>query len=154
MRVMSAEVAPSETAAEREQPNLFANLEIYWKTSALALSAVAFLGIVVNLVGGNDAYIPDVEFMTSVLVFDWTHNVVHVLLAALAGVFGFGSFDEAVSATAAKTIGIVYLALGVLGFVPAVAAALDSLLGLGLEAGENAIHLALGAWGTYAGFSA
>lgn len=151
---MSAEVAPSETASDREHPNVFANLEIYWKTSALALAAVAVLGIVVNLIGGNNAYIPDVEFMTSVLVFDWTHNVVHVLLATLAGAFAFGNFSEGLSANVAKTIGVVYLTLGLLGFVPAVATTLDSLLGLSLEAGENVIHLALGAWGAYAGFSA
>jgi hypothetical protein len=149
---MAAEVATGEPQ-ETSEP-LFANIERYWQVSGIALTAVALLGIIVNLIGGNNAYVPDVEFMTSFLVFDWTHNVVHVALAAVALAFGFGSFSEVLSANAAKIVGVVYIGLGVLGFVPAVTSLLDSLLGLGLEVGENLIHLALGAWGAYAGFTA
>lgn len=147
---MSAEVATGENARSE---NLIANLEVYWRVSALALAAVAALGIVVNALGGNNAYIPNVEAMESILVFDWTHNVLHVVLAAVAGLFGWGSFSQTVSANAAKIVGVTYVALGVLGFVPAVVDALDSLLALNLEAGENLIHLTLGTWGAYAGFS-
>jgi hypothetical protein len=150
---MAADVATSqETSPETGNP--IANLDVYWKVSAIALAAVAALGIVINILGGNYAYTPDAALMQDVLVFDWTHNVVHVALAALAGAFGFGSFSHEASANTAKVIGVVYIALGVLGFVPAVAGALESLIGLGLEAGENVIHLLLGAWGAYAGFSA
>jgi hypothetical protein len=148
---MCAEVA---TEDHRENESLFGDLNIYWKTSGLALTAVALLGIVLNLIGGNYAYTPNVAVMESLLVFDWTHNVVHVVLAALALTLGFGSFSKAISANTAKVVGIVYIALGVLGFVPAVTDLLQSTLGLGLEAGENLIHLALGVWGTYAGFTA
>lgn len=148
---MTAEVATQDQA---ENDSLFANVNIYWKTSAIALAAVALLGIIVNAIGGNFAYTPDVGAMEGILVFDWTHNVVHVLLAAIAGAFGFGSFSSKLSANAAKVVGIVYLALGVLGFVPAVTGLLESTLGLGLEVGENLIHVTLGAWGAYAGFTA
>jgi len=148
-----AEVATTEDA-NQDTVDPIANVDIYWKTSAIALAAVAILGIALNLIGGNFAYTPNIAFMESVLVFDWTHNVVHVLLAGVAGAFGFGDFDAELSANVAKVVGIVYIALGVVGFIPAVTDLLQSLLGLGLEAGENVIHLALGAWGTYAGFSA
>lgn len=148
---MAAEVATQDQA---EAGSILANVDIYWKTSAIALAAVALLGIVVNLAGGNFAYTPDVSAMEGILVFDWTHNVVHVALAAVAGAFGFGSFSSKLSANAAKVVGVVYLALGVLGFVPAVTELLESSIGLGLEVGENLIHVTLGAWGAYAGFTA
>jgi hypothetical protein len=150
---MTAEVA-TERESESESDNIIANVNIYWRVSAIALAVVALLGIVVNAIGGNNAYVPDVEFMESFLVFDWTHNVVHVALAAVAGVFGFGNFSSELSANVAKVVGIVYIALGFLGFVPPVTDFLSSALGLSLEVGENLIHLVLGAWGTYAGFTA
>lgn len=147
---MTAEVA---TAEDTESDNPIANVDIYWKVSGLALAVVALLGITVNAIGGNYAYVPNVEFMESVLVFDWAHNILHVALAALALTFGFGDFDLDLSKNIAATIGVVYIALGVLGFIPFVADLLRSLLTLQVEAGENVIHLALGTWGAYAGFT-
>lgn len=148
---------PPETATaprtDAGTTNPIANVNLYWRVSGIALAAVALLGIIVNAVGGNNAYVPDVAFMESFLVFDWTHNVVHVVLAAIALTFGFGSFSDALSANMAKIIGVTYLGLGVLGFVPAVVDGLDSLLALHLETGENLVHLTIGAWGAYAGFS-
>lgn len=147
---MTAEVATGEPA---ESENWIANVTVYWKVSALALAAVAVLGLVVNAIGGNNAYVPDVEVMESFLVFDWAHDILHVALFGVAAVFGFGSLSKELSANAAKIVGVTYLALGVLGFFPPVVEALDSLLTLHLEVGENLIHLLLGAWGAYAGFT-
>lgn len=147
---MSAEVA---TSAETGSKNPIANVAVYWKVSGIALAVVALLGLTVNAIGGNYAYVPDAEVMQSVLVFDWTHDVVHVGLAAIALAMGFGSFSEQITRNTAKAVGIVYIALGLVGFVPAVTEFLQSALGLGLEAGENVIHLALGSWGAYAGFT-
>lgn len=147
---MSAEHAVDQ---EADSENLIANVNVYWKVSALALAGVAVLGLIVNAIGGNNAYIPDVEAMESILVFDWAHNILHVGLFAIAAVLGFGSFSSAITANAAKIVGVTYLALGVLGFFPPVVDALDSLLALHLEAGENVIHLLLGGWGAYAGFT-
>lgn len=147
---MTAELA-HDTQDRTENP--IANVNVYWKVSGLALTAVALLGITVNALGGNYAYTPDIGFMESFLVFDWTHNILHVALAGLALAFGFGSFNRSLSLNMAKIIGITYIGLGVLGFVPAVTELLDTLLALRLEAGENLIHLTLGAWGAYAGFT-
>lgn len=83
---------------------------------------------------------------TSFLAFDWTHNVLHVVLAAVALYVGFGPVGAAMTTNYARYFGIVYLALGVLGFfVPALGP-------LHLELGENVIHLLIGGWGAYAGF--
>lgn len=150
---MPPESATTHESTSDSTDNPIANVNIYWKVSALALTAVALLGLTINAIGGNNAYIPNAEVMESILVFDWTHNVVHVLLAGVAAAFGFGSLNEKLSINAARTIGVVYIALGVVGFVPPVVEALDSLIGLSLEAGENIIHLTLGVWGAYAGFT-
>lgn len=149
---MSAEHAVGHDA-DKETSNIFSNVNLYWRVSAIALAAVALLGITLTAIGGNNAYVPNVEAMESILVFDWTHNIVHVALAAVAALFGFASISQGVSANAAKIVGVVYIGLGVAGFVPGVVEALDSLIGLHLEAGENVIHLTLGVWGAYAGFT-
>jgi hypothetical protein len=125
----------------------------YWRISGIALAAIAILGIAINLVGGNYAYVPDVDVMENILVFDWAHNVVHVLLAAIALAFGFtGLRTSDASKPTAGVIGVVYLALGVAGFFTGFTELLDDLVGLGLETGENILHLVLGAWGAYVGF--
>lgn len=151
---MSAEHAVGHDAdTGTDTGNPIANVTVYWRVSAMALAGVALLGLLINALGGNNAYVPNLEIMESILVFDWTHNVVHVALFAVAALFGFGSFSQAISANAAKVVGIVYLALGIAGFSGAFVGMLDGLIHLHLEAGENIIHLALGGWGAYAGFA-
>ncbi len=141
------------TSTETDSQSWFSNVRIYWKVSALGLAAVALLGIIVNAIGGNYAFVPNIEAMTSILVFDWTHNIVHVALFGIAAYFGFTNVSKAAAANAAKIVGVVYLALGVLGFIPAVTDLLLATIGLSLQAGENILHLALGAWGAYVGFT-
>lgn len=121
-------------------------LRVYWKISGVALAAVAALGILLNAVGLGD-------LLGGFLTFDWTHNVVHVLLAAIALTLGFGSASAAVQKSVAKVFGVVYLALAIVGFLSGSIFGLGTLLGLNLEIGENLVHLALGAWGAYVGFS-
>lgn len=128
------------------EPNPIADVRIYWRVSGIALAAVAVLGIVLSLATGG-------AFISGFLEFDWTHNIVHVALAAVALGLGFGNVDRAVSKNIAKVIGVVYLGLGVVGFIGPVVEMLESLLGLGLEVGENLVHLLIGAWGAYAGFT-
>lgn len=125
----------------------------YWRITAIALTAVALLGLIVNAIGGNNAYTPDIELMESILVFDWAHDIVHVALAGIAIAFGFTALrTEDFSKPVAGTIGVVYLLLGVAGFIPGFVDLLDDLIMLHLEAGENILHLLLGAWGAYVGF--
>lgn len=115
---------------------------IYWKVSAWALAAVALLGIIWNMLMGNNEGIP------GFLVFDWGHNIVHAVLAGAAFLFGYGSFPPRVVKTMAIVFGFVYGGLGVLGFF------LMDLGILHLELGENLVHLLLGAWALVAGFGA
>lgn len=120
---------------------------LYWRVSGVALAATAVLGILLNAVGQADV------LGAGFLAFDWTHNIVHVLLAVVALGIGFSTVEASLSKNLAKVVGIVYLGLGVVGFLPGIVDALDSMLGLHLELGENLVHLVIGAWGVYAGFT-
>lgn len=125
----------------------------YWRISGILLAAIAVTGFVVNAIGGNYAYVPDVEAMENILVFDWAHNVLHTVLAAIALVFGFtGLRTSGASKPTAGVIGVVYLLLGIAGFFGGFVTLLEDFTTLHLEIGENILHLFLGAWGAYVGF--
>ncbi|MDX1612539.1 MAG: hypothetical protein R3185_09220 [Candidatus Thermoplasmatota archaeon] len=148
--VGDANVTSEYASQTNTTSNPIADVVVYWRVSALALLAVALLGTALNIALGTGAWIVDPGFLT----FDWTHNVVHYLLAATAGVFGFtGLARKKIAATMAVVVGVVYLGLGIVGFIPGVVSGLDGLLGLHLELGENLVHLLLGGWATYAGLS-
>jgi hypothetical protein len=114
---------------------------VYWRVSAFALTATALLGIVLNAMGQGTLLGADF------LAFDWGHNILHVVLAGAAFLFGFGNLPANLVRTFTIVFGIVYGGLGVLGFF------VSDLGGfIHLELGENLIHLLLGAWGLVAGF--
>ena len=140
---------PTMSEYATQQPthsNPILNPRMYWRVSAFALTGVALLGIVVNAVTGEVTGIP------SFLEFDWAHNILHVVLAAAAFVFGFGNISPAVSRTFAIVFGFVYMGLGILGLAMGTSSELFGLIGL--EIGENLIHVVLGAWALAAGFGA
>ena len=75
-----------------------------------------------------------------------THNVLHLILAVISLWLGYKG-SEAALVGWAKTIGVVYLLLGIIGFF---GTPLNGLFNL--DTGANVIHLVLGAWGAWAGF--
>jgi len=113
----------------------------YALVSGFGVGTVGVLGIVLILVGQRDLLGADF------LAFDWTHNVLHLVLAMVGTYVGFDLAPRYCNLYA-KTFGGTYLALGALGFVwPGISATVFHL-----ELGENLVHLALGAWGLAAGF--
>lgn len=74
----------------------------------------------------------------------------HLVLGAIATYVGFsgGNYGR-MAVTYAKVFGIVYLVLGLLGFVVP-----DLPLGIHLDLGCNLAHLVLGIWGVWAGYFA
>lgn len=136
--------------------NPITNPKAYAQITGIALAAVALLGIVLSLMGTDGMYglfcnEPTATTCTgeasekSFLGFDWTHNIVHVVLAAIALYVGFAAPGNYV-ATYAKVFGPVYFLLGIVGFVAA------DLTILHLEIGENLVHLVIGLWGIVAGY--
>ena len=133
---MSTYATPTTTAR-----NPVLDPTVYWRASAFALTAVALLGIVLSALGQEDL------LGAGFLAFDWGHNILHVVLAAAAFLFGFANLPAGLVRTFAIVFGFVYGALGVLGFF------VSDLGGfIHLELGENLVHLLLGAWGLVAGF--
>lgn len=118
---------------------------MYARVTGIALAAVALLGILLNATGQENL------LGENFLAFDWTHNIVHVVLAAVALYVGFMAPMNLITLYC-KVFGIVYAGLGVVGFIPAVVDGLETALALHLEIGENLIHLVIGAWGIAAGF--
>ncbi len=135
------------TSRTKEPGNVLANARLYWRISAPVVAAVAVLGVALSASGNGDA------LGVSVLAFDWAHNVVHLAIAAVGLYLGYATVDYALARNGARAFGVVYLALAVLGFASAGLFGIGDLVGLHLELGENVIHLALGAWAAYAGFS-
>lgn len=132
----------SEFATPTNTTNPIMNPVIYWRVSAFALTATALLGIILNATGAENALGKDF------LAFDWTHNVLHVVLALAAFVFGFAALPGNIVKTFAIVFGFVYLGLGVIGFF------MTDVGPIGLELGENLVHILLGGWALVAGFGA
>lgn len=136
--------------------NPMTNAKTYAQITGIALAAVAVLGIVLSAMGTDGMYglfcnepsattCEGTAAEKSFLGFDWTHNILHVVLAAIALYVGFAA-TPSLASTYAKVFGIVYLGLGVVGFIQ------PNLAILHLELGENLVHVLIGAWGVVAGF--
>jgi hypothetical protein len=123
--------------------NPILDTRLYAKITGIALAAVALLGIVLNAIDANPSNMLGADF----LAFDWTHNILHVVLAAAALYVGFAA-PANLCGLYAKVFGIVYALLGVTGFFWTGI----STTVLHLELGENLVHLVIGAWGVTAGF--
>jgi hypothetical protein len=121
--------------------NPILDTRMYAKITGIALAAVALLGIVLNSIGQ-----PDLLGKTF-LAFDWTHNILHVVLAAVALYVGFAA-PASLTGLYAKVFGIVYAGLGVAGFFWIGISATV----MHLELGENLVHLLIGVWGIACGF--
>lgn len=132
----------SEYATPTNTTNPIMDPVLYWRVSAFALTAVALLGIILNAIGQENL------LGENFLAFDWTHNILHVVLAIAAFIFGFASLGGKVVKTFAIVFGFVYGGLGVLGFF------VHSVGPIHLELGENLVHLLLGAWALLCGFGA
>ena len=129
---------------------------VYWRVSAFALTLVALLGIVLASLAGGDAEGTKDQALAfgghHGLGLTWTHNVLHVVLALAAFVFGFAPLPLRAAKVAAIVFGVVYAGLGVLGFF--LANPLGEGLALNLGVTLNAVHLLIGGWALVAGFGA
>lgn len=136
--------------------NFVLDPKVYWRVSAFALSAVAILGIVLASISGGGAESTKDQALAfhseHGLGLTWTHNVVHVVLAIAAFVFGFANLSPGITKTFAIIFGFVYAGLGIVGFLFSNPLGSDLALNLGFSL--NAVHLLLGAWALTAGFAA
>jgi hypothetical protein len=107
---------------------------VYARIYAQIIGVVLLLVGVVGLVLGNQVWL-------GILNIDIVEDIVHLITGGLLAYVGFGRTDLAVTRTVVGVLGIIYLAVGVLGFV------VPMLLGLiphGYSLFDNLLHLALG----------
>ena len=87
-------------------------------------------------------------FMSNLFItqVNTAHNILHLIFAVISLWLGYKGSEGAVVGWA-KTIGVIYLLLGIIGFF---GTPLNSIFML--DTGGNLIHLVLGLWGAWAGF--
>lgn len=81
-------------------------------------------------------------------ISEQTEIALHFITGGLATWAGFSTGDySSLAKTYAQVFGVIYLVLGVIGFV-----APDLPLGIHFDLACNLAHLVLGTWGVYVGF--
>lgn len=99
------------------------------------------VGVVLILVGAVGFVMPDLMGMD----LNTKHSVVHLVTGALLAFLGFGGADEGLTKTIVLVFGVVYTALGVIGFFMNPVLPMLAIYSSG--ALVNVIHLAVGLLG-------
>jgi ABC-type transport system involved in multi-copper enzyme maturation permease subunit len=103
--------------------------------------AVGALGFILNPTGGE---------LLGIFAVNVLHNLVHLLF----GVFGIAAALVGRSRIYLQGVGIIYLLLAVLGFIPGLFVGDEMLLGLvHINLADNFLHLGLGGAAAFFGFA-
>jgi hypothetical protein len=141
----------SEYARPTNNVPTILNPVIYFRISAIALAAVALLGFIANMTATKTSQFGFLSFDGNFLPFTYTHDIVHLVLAAAAFLFGFANLPGNTVKMFSIIFGAVYVALGVVGFFAFQATAKTPDTFLGLSIPLNIVHLLLGAYALAAG---
>ncbi len=98
------------------------------------------LGVVLILIGVVGLILGDALFL-GILNIDIVEDIVHILTGGILAYVGFGRLDLGTARNVVIALGVVYLLVGILGFV------LPTLFGLiphGYTIFDNLLHLVLG----------
>ncbi len=98
------------------------------------------IGVVLLLVGVIGLMLGD-QVWLGILNVDILEDVVHIVTGGLLAYVGFGRTDLALTRTVVGVLGIIYLVVGVLGFVMPM---LFGLIPHSYTVFDNLLHLALG----------
>ena len=107
---------------------------MYARIYAQIIGVVLLLVGVVGLVLGNVVWL-------GILNVDIVEDIVHLITGGLLAYVGFGRVDPALIRTVVGVLGIIYLVVGVLGFVVPM---MFGLIPHGYTLFDNLLHLALG----------
>ncbi len=101
------------------------------------------VGVVLILLGVVGLLLGD-ELFLGILNIDLVEDLVHLLSGGLLAYIGFGRTDGGTVRSVVGVVGIVYLLVGILGFVTPM---LFGLIPNGYTIVDNLVHLALGVLG-------
>jgi hypothetical protein len=107
---------------------------VYARIYAQIIGVVLLLVGLVGLVLGNQVWL-------GILNVDIVEDIVHLITGGILAYVGFGRVDLAVTRTVVGVLGIIYLVVGVLGFVVPM---IFGLIPHGYTLFDNLLHLALG----------
>jgi hypothetical protein len=107
---------------------------VYARVYAQIIGVVLILVGLVGLVLGDQVWL-------GILNVDILEDVVHLITGSLLAYVGFGRVDQALTRTVVGVLGVIYLVVGVLGFVVPM---IFGLIPHGYTLFDNLLHLALG----------
>ena len=98
------------------------------------------LGVVLLLVGVLGLILGE-GLLLGILNMDITEDIVHILTGGILAYVGFGQADEGLARNVVGALGVIYLLVGVIGFVVPM---LFGLIPSGYTVFDDLLHLALG----------
>jgi hypothetical protein len=107
---------------------------VYARIYAQIIGVVLILVGLVGLVVGDQVWL-------GILNVDILEDVVHLITGGLLAYVGFGRVDQELTRTVVGVLGVIYLVVGVLGFVVPM---IFELIPHGYTLFDNLLHLALG----------
>jgi hypothetical protein len=107
---------------------------VYARIYAQIIGVVLILVGLVGLVLGDQVWL-------GILNVDILEDVVYLITGGLLAYVGFGRVDQALTRTVVGVLGVIYLVVGVLGFVVPM---IFGLIPHGYTLFDNLLHLALG----------
>jgi hypothetical protein len=110
---------------------------VYARIYAQIIGVVLLLVGVVGLVLGDQVWL-------GILNVDIVEDIVHLITGGLLAYVGFGRVDQALTRMVVGVLGIIYLVVGVLGFVVPM---MFGLIPHGYTLFDNLLHLGLGVLG-------
>ena len=112
----------------------------YGEGQSLTRSYAQIAGVVVLLLGVAGLVLGD-QKLGGLLNIDITEDIVHLVTGGALAYAGFGIRDNATVRTIVGALGVIYIGIGILGFVD------DNLFGLipsGFTIFDNIFHLGVG----------
>ncbi|MDQ3912055.1 MAG: DUF4383 domain-containing protein [Actinomycetota bacterium] len=107
---------------------------MYARTYAQIVGVVLLLVGVVGLILGEGLFL-------RILNIDILEDIVHLITGGILAYVGFGQADERVARNVVGTLGVIYLLVGILGFIVPM---LFGLIPDGYTVFDDLLHLALG----------
>ena len=98
------------------------------------------VGVVLLLVGVLGLILGE-GLLLGILNMDITEDIVHILTGGILAYVGFGQADEGLARNVVGALGVIYLLVGVIGFVVPM---LFGLIPSGYTVFDDLLHLALG----------